>query len=322
MFGMAVVCYLFLGGAGAGACAVLAVASFFVPRDMLSRVRVDATGRSCESVIVPLEYQRLFSAGYAAALSALLIGVVCLFVDLGRADRMLLLLQPKLTYLAIGAYALVACVAVSVAAALIWKGILLRVGRVWVFRFVGGAQLILSLVVMLYTGLLLCDVRAVPLWSTPWLPALFAFSALSCGIALVMAADKLSEGSRLFSSYSKVLVKADLAVIIVEALVLVGFAVSIAAAGADSTPTAIAAASSLDRLLLGDLSVAFWGGFVICGLAAPLLIEVGLTLFGRDASMVSLCATTLVLVGGFALRWCIVEAGAHPVAVTLAGGLL
>ncbi len=321
MFGMAVVCYLFLGGAGAGACAVLAVAGFFVPRDMFSCVRVDATGRSCESVIVPLEYQRLFSAAYAAALSALLIGMACLFVDLGRADRILLLLQPKLTYLAIGAYALVACVAVSVAAALMWKGFL-RVGRVWVFRFVGGAQLILSLVVMLYTGLLLCDVRAVPLWSTPWLPALFAFSALSCGIALVMAADKLSEGSRLFSGYSRVLAKADLAVIVVEALVLAGFTLSIAAAGADSTPTAIAAASSLDRLLAGDLSVAFWGGFVICGLAAPLLIEVGLTLFGRDASMVSLCATTLVLVGGFALRWCIVEAGAHPVAMTLASGLL
>lgn len=320
MFETAVVCYLFLGGAGAGACAVLSVMGFLVPRRFLMSEVADSSGRAVFAVRVPEEYRRLFSPGYVAALGTLMLGIVFLLVDLGRADRLLLLLQPRLTYLSIGAYALAVCVAVSAFAALMWRGVL-RVGRVWVFRFTGGVQLVAAFVVMLYTGLLLWDVRAVPLWSTPWLPALFVLSALSCGIALVMGADRLSEGSRFFSGFAMGLAKADVVVVLVEMAVAIGFIVSGGFASSGETPTALAAAASLSRLLSGDLSAAFWGGFVACGLAAPLVIETGAVLFRRSVPLVTLGASALILVGGFFLRWCIVEAGVHPVVMTLASGV-
>lgn len=318
MFETAVVCYLFLGGAGAGACAALAVAGFLVPRDYLESERIGSSGAVRRAVVVPEDYRRLFFSGYTAALVALALGIAFLLVDLGRADRLLLLLQPKLTYLSVGAYALAACVIVSCIAALLWGGFI-RFARLWAFRLVGCAQLISAFAVMVYTGLLLWDVRAVPLWSTPWLPALFALSALSCGLALLLAGDRLSEGSRRFPGYARGLAKADLAIVIVEAAVAGGFVVSVGASGAGGTPTALAAAASLARLLTGDLAVAFWGGFVACGLVAPLLVEAGLMLSGRRAPLVAVGASALILAGGFFLRWCVAEAGAHPAVMTLSG---
>lgn len=318
MFGAAVVCYLFLGGSGAGACAALAVAGFLVPRGYLEFECVGPSGVACRAVVVPEAYRRLFSSGYAAALVALLLGIAFLFVDLGRADRLLLLLQPKPTYLSVGAYALAACVIVSGVAALSWSG-LIRFARFWVFRLIGCIQLISALAVMVYTGLLLWDVRALPLWSTPWLAVLFALSAASCGIALLMAIDRLGESSRRFCGYARGLARADLVVMIAEAAAVIGFVVSVGASGEGGTPTALAATASLTRLLAGDLAVVFWGGFIVCGLAAPLLIESGLVLSRRRAPLVAVGASALVLAGGFFLRWCVVEAGAHPAVMTLAG---
>ncbi len=134
-----------------------------------------------------------------------------------------------------------------------------------------------------------------------------------------MAGDRLSEGSRRFPGYARGLAKADLAIVIVEAAVAGGFVVSVGASGAGGTPTALAAAASLARLLTGDLAVAFWGGFVACGLVAPLLVEAGLMLSGRRAPLVAVGASALILAGGFFLRWCVAEAGAHPAVMTLSG---
>ena len=127
MFSELVVCYLFLGGAGAGACLVLSVVGILVPRDQLSK-------GSVRSIFVSWGYRKLFGFGFAISLVALVAGVLFLFADLGRADRVLLFLtSPKAAHITIGAYALIFCMLSATLQALIWTQIIQR-GSVFVLR--------------------------------------------------------------------------------------------------------------------------------------------------------------------------------------------
>ena len=85
------------------------------------------------------------------------------------------------------------CAALAVLAGLAWAG-LARRWRFAAVRVLQAALALAALAVMLYTGLLLQSLNAVPLWATPWLPALFVLSSLSCGMALVLAACVLAGG--------------------------------------------------------------------------------------------------------------------------------
>lgn len=59
MFGTEIVCYLFLGGAGAGACFVLAVMGLLVPRERLGVRQVDGLdGHVRTALLVPRVYRR------------------------------------------------------------------------------------------------------------------------------------------------------------------------------------------------------------------------------------------------------------------------
>ncbi len=139
------------------------------------------------------------------------------------------------------------------------------------------------------------------------------------GLALLMAGDRLSEGSRRFPGYARGLAKADLAIVIVEAAVAGGFVVSVGASGAGGTPTALAAAASLARLLTGDLAVAFWGSFVACGLGGAAACRSGLDVIGPSCAFGCGRRVGSDSAGGFFLRWCVVEAGAHPAVMTFSG---
>ncbi len=54
-------------------------------------------------------------------------------------------------------------------------------------RGLGTVIAVLGFGIMLYTGLLLGLLKAVPFWNTPALPLLFVLSALSTGVAIVLA---------------------------------------------------------------------------------------------------------------------------------------
>ncbi len=348
MFSPFVVCYLFLGGTGAGACFAMAVAGLLVPN---SHIRFDPA------------YRKLFVPGLLAGIGALALGCVCLAFDLGRADRLLLLLaSPAPTVLTVGAYALVACLVLSVALLLFWSSG--GTWRIWVARVIGVAAVVASLAAMAYTGFLLQGMRAVPLWASAWLPVLFVASSLSCGIALLLLVAFLTNTLSLFRTVFRRLVAVDVAAIAIEcvAAVLVVVAAgtlfgdvgigqaagagdemgsaaalavgsgwpyaqpgmdmgSIAPIDSDMTQTQVAAAASVETLLAGPDAWVFWFGFVAAGLLVPLLFET--VLFARVRRrihvpaalpvMISLC----VLVGGFALRFAIVNAGMHPVAMSI-----
>ena len=201
-----VVCYLFLGGTGAGLCLVLSVLGLLVPRSCLSTPPGVHLHPSAA-------YRKLLGSGLVAAFVLLALGIVCLVADLGNAERMILLLvHPTASYLAVGSWALAACLALAAALGLAWLGVgVWNVALVRVVHVVAGLA---SLVVMVYTGLLLQSLGAVPVWATPWLPALFAASSLSCGIACALALAQITGAASAFGAVLGRLAAVDAAVIV------------------------------------------------------------------------------------------------------------
>lgn len=301
-----VVSYLFLGGAGAGACLVLSVLGLLVPRDLVTDrtgVRLRPTAR----------YRKLLGPGFAAAFVLLALGVVCLLADLGNVERVILLfVHPTATHLAVGSWALAACLVLAAALGLAWLGF-----GAWSFlllRIVEVLAALTAFVVMVYTGLLLQSLGAVPLWSTLWLPALFVASSLSCGIACLLGISQLTGAARAFDGTLRRLAAADAAVIVVEAAILAAFLYAASMAGAHaSNGTEIAAAQSAHDLLEGDNAWLFWSCFVVLGLAVPLVLDVALAKCRRAMPGAALLAAACVLAGGFVMRYCVVAAGVHPV---------
>lgn len=325
MLGPLIVCYLFLGGLGAGACCVLAVLGLLTPRECVTASREPRrTLRRRRAVLcVPHSYRRFFAPGYTAALVALVLGVVCLLADVGRADRLLLLLvSPSFSFLAVGAWALVVCAVLALVFVLAWGGY----ARGLSFALVQVLQVVLALValaVMTYAGLLLQSLRAVPLWATPWLPVLFVLSALSCGAALVLATSQFTGAAQTFRSVLRRLALADALVIVLEAATTAAF-LATALSGGNSgecadTATAHALAASAQTLACSEGSWVFWGGFVLVGLVIPLVLDCAFARIRRPCPPLALTTAACVLVGGFVLRYCVVEAGLHPLIAMATG---
>lgn len=179
MFSELVVAYLFLGGTGAGALLIAAVLMLLADERAVSRgvvVRFRDNGSAA--------YRRLFVPILVASLVVLVLGALCLAADVGRLDRILLLaVSSPSNYLVVGFWALLLCGTLAAAMLLVWLGV--PSVSLPLFRALAVLLAAVSFVAVIYTGLLLSGMPSVPLWFGPWLPGLFAISALSCGVALV-----------------------------------------------------------------------------------------------------------------------------------------
>ena len=181
---------------------------------------------------------------------------------------------------------------------------------------------LVALAVMTYAGLLLQSLRAVPLWATPWLPVLFVLSALSCGVALVLATSQFTGSAQAFRSVLRRLALADVLVIVLEAATTATFLVmALSGTGGEfaDTATAHALAASAQTLAYSEGSWVFWGGFVLVGLVIPLVLDCAFAYIRRSCPPLALTTAACVLVGGFALRYCVVEAGLHPLIAMATG---
>ncbi len=324
MFSALVVAYLFLGGAGAGACAVAAVLGLLadgadVRRSLAARFRDGGNGASGA-------YRWLFVPLWATALTVLVLGAVCLAADVGRIDRVLLLaVSAPTNYLVVGFWALVACAVLGTATLLVWQGAV--PGSYRLLLVLNAASLVAACGAAVYTGLLLAGLAAVPLWFGPWLPMVFLLSALSCGTALAAAAMVLTGADAAFGRVLRALSAADMGLIGLEAIALVGWlgctwlgAGGAGAWAAPATPTDAAALASVAALVEGPWASAFWGVLGAVGLAVPLGLEGVLLAQGRRGgsssrygSAVALVSAVCVLVGGATLRWLVVMAAVQPV---------
>jgi protein NrfD len=287
VWGPEVALYLFLGGLVAGIMVLVAWRA----------LRHADVPRSRALALAPWSVPVLLSAG-----------MLFLWLDLANrfnAFRFYLILRPQ-SPMSWGAWILVAIYPVSIAFAwaaspaamqLRWQqrgGRLARLGE-WAtshFHGVAQAQAVLGILLGIYTGILLGAFAARPLWNSAVLGPLFLVSGLSSGAAFLLLL-RLAAGER------RTFVRADMALIFFEVVLLALWFLTLAAGGAG--------AQAAVRLLFGgDFTAAFWTLVVALGLVTPLVAE---WIEARHGVLPGRAAAVLVLLGGLALRWIVVDAG-------------
>lgn len=311
MFGELVTAYLFLAGVGAGGVAAASLADLLLVREPFG---TDVVPDFAEKR--PAE--RLVAGVLALSCGALALGAGCLAADLGRIDRVLsLFLTPPATLMNLGAWAVALLTVLAAALALARFLYLPWANR----RAVVVAEIVacgLAVVVAVYAGLLLQTLSGVRLWSSPWVPTLFALSAASCGCALLMAGALFVEGDGSVRKAVRSAARVDVVVIVAEAVAAAGLLAF--ALGSDHAGVRASATS----LMHGPAALPWWAAFVACGLAAALAVEVGCLVRGHGRSRSAAkavakayptaalaLAAALVLVGALGLRAAVVEAGAQ-----------
>jgi len=153
-------------------------------------------------------------------------------------------------------------------------------------------MIISSVILGIYTGILLSAFNARPLWNTSILGPLFLVSGLSTGAATIMWLSKEKLERTLFS-------KIDLLLIGIEAFFIIHLFMGFMASNAAQIEAA-------QLFLGGAYTIPFWGGVVILGLVTPAILEI-LELRGKHIPVA--LPAILILVGGLVFRFIMVEAG-------------
>lgn len=287
MFGNLVIAYLFFGGASAGAFFVMAAGSIALRRSTGNPRLLRALGQQQRNV-------------YAVAMLVFVLAGACLFWDLGRPDRILLVvLHPHATVLTFGTIT-ISCMAVL--GALLLAACRFRTswsaGRPLVVLEV--ACCICAVAMMAYTALFLID-NGRPFWETWTLVGLFLASSLSSGVSIVLLVDYLTQGTSHLLRIVKPMQRAHLACLACEAVFLALFMADVMA-----NP----AAQDVVGFLLSDemLPVAVVGvvGF---GVVAPAMLE-AYALSRKDARSIPV-SDVLCLAGGLCLRYVVIACGVH-----------
>lgn len=289
MFDSSIVWYLFLGGTGAGALAVLAGA------DLLFWLHGEKPTRR---LAWTSSLNRNFLArGLAVATLLLALGALCLLTDLGHPERFFyVLVHPTASVLTFGSYVLAGTLLCAVFLCSIALFNLTRVPALAI-RIVEALAVVLGFCTMAYTGVFLADIGFVALWGNPLLPVLFTFSSLSCGTVCVLACA-LFEAPERKGNLVDALVRLDAVAIALELVSLAAYL----AYGALLAPDA----QAIGLLASGGMRDLFWIGFVCLGMVLPLAIDAAYTRMGSAA--LPALAIPLILIGGFLLRYCMVNA--------------
>jgi formate-dependent nitrite reductase membrane component NrfD len=187
-------------------------------------------------------------------------------------------------------------------------------------RALGLANIVFGVAVGIYTGILLNTMVARPLWNSAVLPLLFLFSGLSAAAAAVHLATVVFPGrpaprsliGGAFAAMTQPLgaqppekrtvdtvIRADVAFLAIELVLIALLLLSLAT----STLSHIEA---VKLLFAGAYGLVFWVGVIALGILVPLVLQ-ALELKGRIPHTV--VPAILVLAGGFALRWVLVNAG-------------
>ena len=168
----------------------------------------------------------------------------------------------------------------------------------------GWVEVVVSVLLIAYTGVLLA-VSGQPLWaSTALLPSLFVASAVSTGLAIVVLTALI--GRSIPNRIIGRLAEADAIVIIIELLVLIGYAIWLA------TSSFHGAGDALGILIGGSLAVPFWLGVVLVALLIPLGLEIsnwGKEIENKAVWRALMASSVCVVLGGLVLRAVIVIGG-------------
>lgn len=292
IWGAPIAMYLLLAGLGAGA---------FVAATAVGRMAPQA--------------KRTVRAGRVIALGAVAVGLVLLMVDAKGGFlhpwRFALLLgnvQSVMTWGVVFLAAFVVIAAVVVVRDLLKKSVPFGLEA---------AGCGFAIAVAMYTGVLLGVVKTFPLWNSAVLPFLFLVSAMSTGVCAVFLFARLvcpSEVEKLaFLERVHGWLPWVETVLVVALLFFVGL-------------SSEAGAASVVALLTGQWALVFWLGFVVVGLALPLVLHLARGRVGagvRDACGAEVhgacpqvengracgaVSDVATIVGGFLLRYLVVMA--------------
>ncbi len=176
-----------------------------------------------------------------------------------------------------------------------WKLKILNRFEAWVIKNrvpFAWIMMILSIILGVYTGILLSAFNARPLWNTSLLGPLFLTSGLSTGLAAIMWISK-NEHER------KAISRIDLILILVELFFIIHLFMGFLAGTAVKTEAAA-------LFLGGDFTVTFWVFVVILGLIFPATLE---ALELRGYHVPTWLPPFLILFGGLVFRFVMVDAG-------------
>lgn len=179
-----------------------------------------------------------------------------------------------------------------------WKEGLLSYAS-WAIDFINKYKRVLAWILVpstiilgIYTGILLSAFNARPLWNNSILGPLFLTSGLSTGAAAIILMSKTHAERRMFSMIDLVLIGVEL------------FLITHMLMGMIAGSQVQLEASQL--LLGGEFTIAFFVFVVILGLAFPAILEI-FELVGFKVPAV--IPALLVLLGGIMFRFIMVEAG-------------
>lgn len=159
-------------------------------------------------------------------------------------------------------------------------------------KVIAWVMLIYSVILGIYTGILLSAFNARPLWNTSILGPLFLASGLSAGAASILILSKSETEKKRFAEIDLIIIGIELFIII---HMFMGFLAS--------TQVQIDAAN---LFLGGPYTMAFWIFVVILGMLLPALLEI---MELRKIHVPTILAAALVLFGSLMLRFIIVYAG-------------
>ena len=233
------------------------------------------------------------------AISTIVVGLLCLVVDLESPGRFLAILQ-HFNPASMIAWGVRGVSLFVILATFMWW----TTGRSRAGSFAVSAPLRFGLVLLgglaifvgLYPAWVLAQATARPLWSSPFIAPLFLVSALHAGIAtyLVVRPERDVDNDRI----AEPAVEVGLVMIQACALALFLFGIGDAYGGARA------------RLLTGSLAPSLWLGVVAIGWLVPLVL-----VRGRQSNINMGLRAIAILVGVFALRAVVVFGGQGMAAI-------
>jgi formate-dependent nitrite reductase membrane component NrfD len=306
-WGWLVAIYLFLGGMGAGAFLIAAV--------------VELTGLRYEQKYCPTT---MVGAGVSGPL--ILIGTVLLIFDLGAGLRepwrILLMFTNLSSVMTWGIWILTLFLPVSFAYGLMevmhvhpeilaWARKRLRflpetLPYRRIKRVLCSVGIVLAVGTAVYTGVLLSVVRAVPLWNTALLPALFLVSAISTGMGLAFDLSATLAVPEIHRRYNHMPL-IHMIFIGLEIALLAWLLVAALGQGGE-------AAESAKLILIGNRSVVFWVLVVGFGMIYPFMVHVYAFARRTHGYVSGILSGAGIVIAGLFVRYLIVAA-AIPVTV-------
>ncbi len=249
---------------------------------------------------------RFTKAGSVVGITAVLVGILALVLDLGHPERFyLVFLSPRVNHISwiflgstfLSAFTVFASLFVAPQLKYFeWLGFGERT-----LKFFGHLAFVFGICVAAYTGILIGVVYNIPFWNAPALPIIFIISALSTGLATLVLVG-LAIGYR--DKIVHQLAKYDGFVMITE-LIALSIYLLIKSYGP------VGAIESVKMITTGILAPYFVGGVVLMGLAIPIMLVFGYEVRkeGRGCICVTILSSIFVLIGGALLRYVVLKAG-------------